>query len=380
MKKIYFFVIFTYIGLLSAGHALGLEISPRATGAGGGIGQAVEVAIDISDVAAGLSLDAFSMTVSFDETVLGFDEAAGLDKTGTYLENLSLLSARIMSPGQIKINGAMFGSQISITQNGLFLKMLFSVNSVENTQISLGDFLDDIANAATNPANISISPNMPEPPGGIEARSGIDSVRVSWEPASGAYLAGYNVYRSASLNGTYAKLNTETVTGDFYIDDLNLSQGSTYYYYIRSVDTSGQESEPSEKISAVFGTVKFFIPDSNGKTTSTVRLPVNINNADGLQMCSTAIYVTYDDSILTATGIERTPLTENYAWAQNLNTPGVVRAAIADIQGETLYGEGALFYILFDVKGSAGQVSNLTFQIDTTYFYDCRDDYNEVPS
>jgi len=68
------------------------------------------------------------------------------------------------------------------------------------------------------------------------------TVNLSWNPST-SDVAGYNVYRSSSLTGTYSKLNpTVDATTDF--TDDTVASGATYYYDVTSVSSSGVESSP----------------------------------------------------------------------------------------------------------------------------------------
>jgi hypothetical protein len=217
------------------------------------------------------------------------------------------------------------------------------------------------------------------PPTNVQARPGADSIALTWDPSTSPDVAGYNVYRSTSPDSGFAKINASPVTGDRTLDASALTPGTPYFYYMTAVDGSSNESDPSNITFAVFGQVKLFIPDAYGANGDSVTLPVNIANADGIEMCAVDIFVTYDQAVLTATDVDRTPLTAGYAWAENIGTPGIVRAVIAAVSGETLHGEGSLFTILFDVVGSSGDTSELEFQVAGTFFYDCDDLFNPVP-
>jgi hypothetical protein len=71
------------------------------------------------------------------------------------------------------------------------------------------------------------------------------SVNILWNYSSGA--AGYNVYRSTTANGTYAKINSAMDTTTAYTDTTVVS-GQTYYYAATSVSSSGQESTQSAPV------------------------------------------------------------------------------------------------------------------------------------
>jgi fibronectin type 3 domain-containing protein len=64
---------------------------------------------------------------------------------------------------------------------------------------------------------------------------------LNWVASTSSNVAGYNVYRSTTSGGTYAKLNTSTVTGTTFTDGTCQS-GVTYFYAASAVDTSGNES------------------------------------------------------------------------------------------------------------------------------------------
>ncbi len=216
-------------------------------------------------------------------------------------------------------------------------------------------------------------------PANLEAQAGKDSVKLTWEPGATLSLIGYNVYRSTvDEASSYMKINENLVTGAYYMDTIGEYPSPTYYYYVTAVTASGEESDPSEKVSVAFGQIKLFIPDSRGGTGREVILPVNIANADGLNICAADISVTYDPTVLTAKGIEKTALTADYEWASNLGTEGEVRASIAVVEGTTLYGEGSLFYLLFDVKGDEGAKSDIKFSDSKIFLYDCDDLFNAM--
>ncbi len=213
------------------------------------------------------------------------------------------------------------------------------------------------------------------PPEDVEARSGTDSITLSWKSSASAYLAGYNVYRSPSDSGPWEKINKAgPVTGENYEDNFNLIPGTEYYYYLTAEDTSGNESNPSDVASAILGQLKLFIPDAKGDKGTQIRLPVNIANADGLDICKADIYVSYDPDVIEPAEIEKAPLTADYGWDENFGTPGLAHAIIADAARETtLYGEGSLFYMLFDVIGNEGETTELEFQASGTDIYECSD-------
>jgi hypothetical protein len=85
-------------------------------------------------------------------------------------------------------------------------------------------------------------------------RAGADekphSVLLKWNPPAvpaGSNVAGYNVYRSQS-NGPYQQIATG-VSAPTYVDH-DVKAKTAYEYYVKTVDSAGKESQPSNHASA----------------------------------------------------------------------------------------------------------------------------------
>jgi len=72
------------------------------------------------------------------------------------------------------------------------------------------------------------------------------SVTLEWNDVFKA--TGYNVYRADSENGSYSKINSNTVTSTIFID-TGLSENTAYYYKIKAVSGSSE----SVQLNAVSG-------------------------------------------------------------------------------------------------------------------------------
>jgi len=83
---------------------------------------------------------------------------------------------------------------------------------------------------------------------------------------------------------------------------------------------------------------------------STVRIPVSLCGASGLGDLNFSI--TYDPSILRATGFTRGAFLGNALFDANLVPEGTIRLGMADNEGLT--GDGCLTYLDFDVIGEPG--------------------------
>jgi hypothetical protein len=105
-----------------------------------------------------------------------------------------------------------------------------------------------------------LSPNLSSPETMQLTGSGISSsspppttaqhtVHLTWD-ASTSQVAGYRVYRSQSSGSSYALL-TGTLVNALLYDDSTVSLGTTYYYVVTAVDSSGNESVQSNQATAV---------------------------------------------------------------------------------------------------------------------------------
>ena len=84
----------------------------------------------------------------------------------------------------------------------------------------------------------------------VEPVSGVGTatpytVNLSWNPSSG--VSGYNVYRSTSSTGSFAKINSALDSNTAYTDST-VTAGTTYYYAATSVSSSGVESGLSSPV------------------------------------------------------------------------------------------------------------------------------------
>ena len=89
----------------------------------------------------------------------------------------------------------------------------------------------------------------PANPTGLVAVAGTGSVDLMWSANSESDLAGYYVYRATASGGPYARITGSVVTNAFYTDS-SVTGGTTYFYVVRAIDTSANESGNSNEASA----------------------------------------------------------------------------------------------------------------------------------
>jgi len=77
------------------------------------------------------------------------------------------------------------------------------------------------------------------------------TVHLTWNPSASA-VAGYRVYRSERNGSAYYPLTA--ALSNLSYDDATVLSGTTYYYAVTAVDSSGMESDFSNQTTAVIPT------------------------------------------------------------------------------------------------------------------------------
>jgi hypothetical protein len=91
--------------------------------------------------------------------------------------------------------------------------------------------------------------SAPSAPTGVAAVAGNQLVKLTWNASSGA--TSYNVKRGTASGGPYTQAANVTTTND---TDASLTNGTTYYYVLSAVNSSGESANSSE-VSATPGVV-----------------------------------------------------------------------------------------------------------------------------
>ncbi|WP_051010711.1 LpqB family beta-propeller domain-containing protein [Salinibacter ruber] len=133
----------------------------------------------------------------------------------------------------------------------------YTDDGVENgtTYYYVVSAVDTSGNESGSSSEVTASPSdmtAPAAPSGFSGSAGDGTVDLGWDGVSAEDLGGYNVYRSTSsisdISGR-SPLNESLLSGTSYTDD-GVENGTTYYYVVSAVDTSGNESDPSSEVTA----------------------------------------------------------------------------------------------------------------------------------
>ncbi len=87
---------------------------------------------------------------------------------------------------------------------------------------------------------------LPNATANVTLTPGDKSMTIRWDPATSTNndVLGYYVDRGTSLDGPWTQLNSSLLTATVFLD-TGLTNGQTYWYRVRTVDTANRESLPS---------------------------------------------------------------------------------------------------------------------------------------
>lgn len=123
------------------------------------------------------------------------------------------------------------------------------------------DFIAQVENAKASAIEIlpvaRIDSEVPAAPTGFAATASHAGIALDWADNAGADgVAGYNVYRSATEGGAFAKRNGAPLAGSTY-NDVSVDTGKTYYYRVTAVDQTGNESGAASDSATMPGATGF---------------------------------------------------------------------------------------------------------------------------
>ena len=141
-------------------------------------------------------------------------------------------------------------SAVSVAGTGFSLGNVttpFTLGVNQSVQLTVG-FTPTASGSASG--TLTITSNASNGTFGVPltGTGGIHYVALSWND-TGAQIAGYNVYRSTVSGGPYSEINSALVVPTNY-SDTSVVSGTTYFYAVTAVGTSGTESALSNQTTA----------------------------------------------------------------------------------------------------------------------------------
>lgn len=86
-------------------------------------------------------------------------------------------------------------------------------------------------------------------PVGLAAKSLKENITLTWKPTANANILGFNLYRSGISGSGYSILNSSPITDTIYYDN-SATGGKDYYYILKTINDSLEESMPSAEVNA----------------------------------------------------------------------------------------------------------------------------------
>ncbi|HQY88869.1 MAG TPA: fibronectin type III domain-containing protein, partial [Tepidisphaeraceae bacterium] len=122
----------------------------------------------------------------------------------------------------------------------------------------------------------NVAPSAPTYPTAIGSTNGIT---LNWLDNSEPDLAGYNVFRSSSSNGTYTQLNEDILTSSTYLD-TTAPLGTTSYYRIVAIDLTGNVSASAQTSAMRPANPNVPVAPSNLLASAVTSSSINLSWAD----------------------------------------------------------------------------------------------------
>jgi hypothetical protein len=215
-------------------------ITASFTGTGGyqnSSGQATQTVsgATTTSVASSLNPSVKGQSVTFTATVVPSGTGAGVPTGSVVFKNGTT------ALGTVTVDGTGHAAFSTSTLSVATHKITAVFTGTGGWGNSTSPILSQVVVADTTP------PTVPQ---GVAAVSGPGSgqITISWSPSTDPddAVKDYQVFRSSTLNGSYTRI--KTVTGTSYADKPG--HGAVRFYYVTAVDTHGNTSAPSAKVSA----------------------------------------------------------------------------------------------------------------------------------
>ena len=198
------------------------------------------ITVSLSGTGAGAStnpvLTLSTTSLNFGSVPLGSPATQSVTLTSTGSSAVTVNAASLKGTG-FTISGATF--PVTLNPNiAISVQVEFDPTAVGAATGTL-TFTSNSTNGSTSVVMLSGT--------GTEAAH---QVTLSWVAPTNSPVpvSGYNVYREAAGSSSFQLLNPSAVTPTSYVDQ-NVVTGSSYSYYVRSVDSDGTESTDSNHVS-----------------------------------------------------------------------------------------------------------------------------------
>ena len=174
-------------------------------------------------------------SLSFGNVVVGSSSSKTVTLSNSGNSSVTVSSGSTSGPG-FSITGLTFPFTVAAGRSATA-----TIQFAPQASGSVSGSASFASNATDSPTVISLSGS------GVTATQ--HSVNLTWT-ASTSTISGYNIYRGTQSGGPYVKINSTLESSTAYTDST-VQSGTTYYYVVTAVDSSGSESNYSNQATAV---------------------------------------------------------------------------------------------------------------------------------
>lgn len=159
------------------------------------------------------------------------------------VSSVSPISGPAVGGTTVTISGTNFQTGVSVTFGGLAATSVTLSNSSTIVAVTPAHGSGSVDVAVTNSNGQSTT---------LSAGFAFHSIDLIWNAptTSTVTVAGYNVYRGNASTGPFGRISGSTPLANTSFTDATVQGGTTYYYEVRSVDSSGTESAPAGPVPA----------------------------------------------------------------------------------------------------------------------------------
>jgi hypothetical protein len=190
------------------------------------------------------TLQLSSSTLNFGNETVGGSSTLGVNLVNA--GNSSITVSQVSASGTgFSVLGGVSGATISPGQTAT-LQIAFAPKAAGSAAGSV----TVTSNASNSPVSLQVSGTGVAGSTSSQGSSTGHTVALSWSPSTSSNITGYNVYRSTTAGGSYARINSSPTNSTKYADG-SVAAGETYYYVVTALTSNGEESAYSNQISAV---------------------------------------------------------------------------------------------------------------------------------
>ena len=196
-------------------------------------GSPLAIPLSGTGVAATFLLSLSTSNLSFGNVNVGSNGQMSVSLTNTGNSDVTVSSVNITGAG-FTVSGVTSGETLTPSQS-----IPVTVEFAPTAAGAVTGSVTIASNATNSPATITLSGT------GVQTHT----VGLAWT-ASTSSVVGYNVYRGTDNGGPYPSLLTSSPVATTAFTDSNVLDGTTYYYVVTAVDSTGEESVYSNQATA----------------------------------------------------------------------------------------------------------------------------------